>query len=193
MLALSGAGFWYILLIRLRQTPPVENTLKVPRFFMRVSLSIISRYDGVTRKEEKEMRKLFLTLCSVIVCMAASGQAYRQIRIADEVSNTHNSYSGVEVRTITPLSDGSYSVTLFNSNYNDPYDGVSYRTSYSFCWYLLYKGKRISDYYQSTIRCRASDKKNVWAWLDEVPKGYEKYVSVQLGREAVRRDSRDDD
>lgn len=125
--------------------------------------------------------------------MVASGQAYRQIRIADEVSNTHNSHSGIVVQTITPLYDGSYSVTLFNSNYNDPYDGVSYRTSYSFAWYLSYKGKRVSDYLQSTIRCRATEQKSVWAWPDEVPKGYEKYVSVQLGRESGKRDYRDDD
>lgn len=139
------------------------------------------------------MKKLLLSLFAIVVCITASGQAYRQLRIADEVNNTHNSHSGIVVQTITPQSNGSYSVTLFNTNYNDPYDGVSYRTSYSFAWYLSYKGKRVSDYYQSTIRCRATEQKSVCAWPDEVPKGHEKYVSVQLGSEPVKRDPRDDD
>jgi len=137
------------------------------------------------------MKKLFLTICGVIVCMTTSGQAYHSLRIADVENNIHNSHSGIVAQTVAPLSDGSYSVTLFNSNYNDPSDGVSYRTSHSFFWYLSYKGKRVSDYYQSTIRCRTTDQKAVWIWPNEVPKGYEKYVTVQFGREPLVKDRRD--
>ena len=64
--------------------------------------------------------------------------------------------------------------------------------AYAFDWYLSYKGKRVSDYYSSTIRCRKTEQRTVRCWPDEVPRGYESYVTVQFGREQAPRDRRDD-
>ena len=100
-----------------------------------------------------------------------------------------NSYLGIEVQKIGLMSTGQYSVTFFNNN-EQP---VSYRTFNCFYWYLSYKGKRVSEYVMSTVGCRLSKQETIWAWPDEVPSGHEKYVSVQFGRETVKRDSRDDE
>lgn len=141
--------------------------------------------------------KKILIIISVLLGSSVSSyaQAYKPIRIADVEYNTHYSFLGMEVKSIQPQNDDFYMITFYNTNYNDPYDGVSYRTSYSFEWYLSYNGKRVSDYYRSTIRCRNEETKNVYAWPAKVPKGHEKYVTVQFGREPreIKKDRRDDD
>ena len=141
--------------------------------------------------------KLTLTIIIVLLCscLSVNAQAYKSIKIADVEYNTHSSFQGVNVNSIQPQNDDSYMVTFYNTNYNDPYDGVSYKTSYSFEWYLSYCGKRVSDYYKSTIRCRTKETKKVYAWTAKVPKGHERYVTVQFGREPreIIKDRRDDD
>lgn len=132
---------------------------------------------------------LLLIMCVVLGSTITSAQTYRSIRIAERTHTTYESFSGVECRSITPQSNGSYSVEFFNSNYNDSND----ITTYSFYWYLSYKGKRVSDYYQTAMRCRATEQKNAWVWPDEVPRGNERYVTVQFGKEPPERDRRDDD
>ena len=80
--------------------------------------------------------------------------------------------------------DGTYTVVFTKPCYTgeDEFD-----------FYLSYKGKRVSDYYHSTIR--SCDKRTIEAvaWPDEVPKGNEKFVTVQLGKEPAKKDRRDDD
>lgn len=141
------------------------------------------------------MKHFILTALFLSLGFCGYAQAYHSINLSSTEYNTHNSSSGIEVSSITYQSDGSYRVILYNTNHNDPYDGVSYYTSYNFEWYLSYKGKRVSDYFQSTIRCRKNEDKYVYAWPNEVPRGYEHYVSVQFGREQnmVNKDRRDDD
>ena len=102
---------------------------------------------------------------------------------------TISSFQGINVRSIGASYDGSYSVTLSNSNRGNQGE----ITSYSFEWYLSYKGRRVSDYYQETIRCGQSSSRTVYCWPGEVPSGSERYVTVQFGREPARRDRRDDD
>ena len=141
--------------------------------------------------------KLILTIIIVLLysCLSVNAQAYKQIKISDMEYNTHLSSEGINVDSIKIQYDGSYLIELYNTNYNDPYDGVSYKTSYSFEWYLSYCGKRVSDYFKSTIRCRKTLIKRVYAWPGKVPKGHEKYVTVQFGRESlpIKKDRRDDD
>lgn len=120
----------------------------------------------------------------------AFGQAYHPISIASLEYVTHESHSGIEVSSITPQSDGSYLVTLYNTNHHD--DGNT-RTSYHFTWYLSYKGKRVSDYYANTISCRKSASVTAYAWPGYVPRGNERYVTAQLGKEPRPKDRRDDD
>lgn len=135
------------------------------------------------------MKKILLLLLALPLYFYGSAQAYQQLRFEDVEYVTIESHSGIEVRSITPQADGSYSVELFNSNYNNRGE----QAIYTFDWYLSYKGKRVSDYNKSTLACRRSKQQAVWIWPDEVPKGYERYVSVQLGREPIFRDRRDDD
>lgn len=129
------------------------------------------------------MKKSLLIITFILVTTLAYGQAYHPIRIAPLEYNTHTSHVGIKA-TITPATDGSYDVVLYNSNRND--DGC--RTSYYFTWYLSYKGKKVSDYYENTIGCGASASVSIYAWPNEVPQGYEKYVTVQFGRYKDRRD-----
>lgn len=139
------------------------------------------------------IKKYCVSIVFAIFYCSVYGQAYQQLNIAPLEYNTYNSHEGIEVVSITPQSEGAYLVKFYNNNYNDPFDGASYQTSYSFTWYLSYKGKRISDYFKTTIRCRRSGEKTVYAWPGDVPKGYEKYVTVQFGKETPKKDRRDDD
>lgn len=102
---------------------------------------------------------------------------------------TKSSTNGISVNSITTNYDGSYTVNLSNDNGGS----LGYVISYSFEWYLSYKGKRVSDYFQEVIECGLSSTRKVYCWPDEVPSGNEKYVTVQLGREPAKRDPRDDD
>lgn len=102
---------------------------------------------------------------------------------------TISSKDGISVRSITPNQDNSYTVVLSNGNRGNQGE----ITSYSFEWYLSYKGERVSDYYQETVRCGQSTSRTVYAWPGEVPAGNERYVTAQLGRQPAKRDPRDDD
>jgi hypothetical protein len=124
------------------------------------------------------MKKNIIFICLTFVICASS---YAQ--------------EGISIREITVnynekgISDGSFTVTFRDNN-------VRYLSDdhpNNFTWYLSYKGKRVSDYYYSTARSMSSFKVKAVAWPDEVPKGNEKYVTAQLGKEPVRKDRRDDD
>ena len=102
---------------------------------------------------------------------------------------TISSKDGISVSSITPNHNNSYTVVLHNNNRGNQGE----ITSYSFEWYLSYKGERVSDYYQETVRCGQSSSRTVYAWPGEVPAGNERYVTAQLGRQPAKRDPRDDD
>lgn len=118
-----------------------------------------------------------------------TAQAYRTLNIVEPEYITISSTEGIGVSSTTPNQNNSYNV-VFNNNNRCNQGEI---TSYSFEWYLSYKGKRVSDYYQETIRCGQSASRTVYAWPSEVPSGNERYVTVQLGREPMKRDRRDDD
>lgn len=141
----------------------------------------------IIQNTNKQMKKLLLILCAVSLYTIANAQAYTQISIQSLERNTNRSHVGIVVNSITPQGGESYAVELYNANYND--EGC--HTSYAFDWYLSYKGKRVSDYYSSTIRCRKTEQRTVRCWPDEVPRGYESYVTVQFGREQAPKDRRD--
>lgn len=127
-----------------------------------------------------KMKKIFVSIFFLFLVISAYGE-----RITIE------SYAGIEVSDITPQNDGAYIVSLYNANY------YSHAGMYDYCaftWYLSYKGQRVSDYYNSHIRCQSGEEKTVYAWPNEIPKGYEKYVTVQFGREQkqIVKDRRDD-
>lgn len=119
----------------------------------------------------KKIILLFLVLCG------ASFALYAQ--------------SDVSVSKIERNTDGSYKVSFVdNSNVY-----LSDHNETAFIWYLSYKGKRVSDYFHSNSNGYRSFWKAGFAWPDEVPVGYEKYVTAQIGKEPepIHKDSRDDE
>lgn len=124
------------------------------------------------------MKKVLVLLIGLLSCLTIYAQAYRGINIGPEPTRvTINSASGISVSSIQYGSDGAYSICMMNNNYNNP----NQRNSYSFKWYLSYKGKRVSDYYNSTIKCREQVTfSQINVWPGTVPNGYEKYVTVQF-------------
>lgn len=126
----------------------------------------------------------------LIVAVGASAQyVVPNFRSADRY--TSSNMSAISVEIITPISgdENGYEIT-FRDSQNVDRAVEQYATSFKF--YLSYKGKRISDYklansnyqYKFTYKC--------YVWPDMVPKGYEKYVTVQIGDEPKKRDRRDD-
>ena len=120
--------------------------------------------------------------------MQMQAQAYRSINIVEPDYITINSSEGIVVQDITVNQDKSLTVTLTNTNRSTSGEVKTY----SFEWYLSYKGKRVSDYYTESLRCRKTASRTVYIWPNSVPAGYENYVTVQLGREPRKKDRRDD-
>ena len=117
------------------------------------------------------------------------GSAYQTINIIHPDYVTIKSTQGIVVQSASHNPDKSITVVLKNSNVCD-YSEIA---TYTFEWYLSFKGKRISDYYNAAIRCEKSETKTVYFWPDTVKSGNEKYITVQLGREPKKKDPRDDD
>ena len=135
------------------------------------------------------MKNKYAIILFVGLSFLANGQAYRSINIIPAENVTINSKDGIVVQNVSANTDKSVTVTFMNTNY----DRENERNTYTFEWYLSYKGKRVSDYYNEAVRCKHTTSRMVYIWPGEVPNGYEKYVSVQLGREPRKKDPRDDD
>lgn len=134
------------------------------------------------------MRKCFAFILLVGIAVVANAQ-YVPINIISAEEVTIKSKDGIIVQSTTVNTDKTISVTFMNTNYNQENE----RNTYTFEWYLSYKGNRVSDYYSEAIRCRRTASRTVQFWPGEVPNGYEKYITVQLGREPRKKDPRDDD
>ncbi|MBQ9312859.1 MAG: hypothetical protein IJ213_07435 [Bacteroidales bacterium] len=134
------------------------------------------------------MKKLFLFICLIGLAIGVNAQAYKTINIEPLEHNTISSSTGISVESITVEDGNQYTVTLLNTNRNSS----GSRDTYSFTWYLSYKGKRVSDYFQENIPCKKSSSRTVYVWPNTVPAGYGKYVTVQFGVQVIR-DYRDDD
>lgn len=134
------------------------------------------------------MKKIvaFILFASMMACAKAQ---YVPLNIVRAEDVTIESKEGIVVQSTSVNTDKSITVTLYNSNSDRDYE----RNTYTFVWYLSYKGNRISDYYTEAIRCRRTSSRTVNFWPGEVPNGYEKYVTVQLGHEPRKKDPRDDD
>ncbi|MBQ6668098.1 MAG: hypothetical protein IJM65_08255 [Bacteroidales bacterium] len=131
----------------------------------------------------------FFVLFMMVLGIFTTQAQYNTINVIREDYVTVSSKEGISVTSVTPNQDKSYTVVLKNNNTN----AVGEIKSYCFDWYLSYKGKRVSDYFQETIRCGRTATRQVYCWPGEVPSGYERYVTVQLGKEPVKKDRRDDD
>lgn len=114
---------------------------------------------------------------------------YHQLNVIQEDYVTVSSKEGIGITSMTPNPNKSYTVVL--TNHNRSAQGEI--QSNCFDWYLSFKGERVSDYFQETIRCGKSSTRTIFCWPGKVPSGYEQYVTVQLGREPIKKDRRDDD
>lgn len=136
------------------------------------------------------MKKFLLFSLLIFSFFTVVGRsAYQTINVIGPEYVTVKSTQGIVVESASLNSDKSITVTLKNSNRcNEPEIAT-----YTFEWYLSFKGKRISDYYSAAVRCNKSETKTVYFWPDTVKAGQEKYITVQLGREPKKKDPRDDD
>ena len=137
------------------------------------------------------MRKLLIVFMLLVGTSTANAQ-YHSLNVIPSTYVTVNSHDGIIVKAATVNQDKSITVTFKNENSSN-YDNSGEIRTYSFEWYLSYKGKRISDYYTDAIRCGKTASHTVQFWPGVVPAGYEKYITVQLGREPRKKDRRDDD
>ena len=131
---------------------------------------------------------LFVLFMTVLVIQTTHAQ-YHTPNFIQEDYVTVSSIKGIGVTSLTPNSDKSYTVEL--TNHNRSAQGEI--QSNCFEWYLSYKGERVSDYFQETIRSTKTATRTVYCWPGKVPSGHEQYVTVQLGREPIKKDRRDDD
>ena len=137
------------------------------------------------------MNRTLFFLMFLLSVITANAQ-YSTPRIIPSTYVTVKSHDGILVQGTTLNKDKSITVTFKNEN-NSNYDTSGEIKTYSFDWYFSYKGKRISDYYTDAARCGKTVSHTAHFWPGTVPAGYEKYVTVQLGREKPKKDRRDDD
>lgn len=139
------------------------------------------------------MNRTLFFLMFLLSVITANAQ-YSTPRIIPSTYVTVKSHDGILVQGTTLNKDKSITVTFKNEN-NSNYDTSGEIKTYSFDWYFSYKGKRISDYYTDAARCGKTVSHTAHFWPGAVPAGYEKYVTVQLGRERkpIKKDRRDDD
>lgn len=122
---------------------------------------------------------------------AQSAYVVPNFRSADRY--TSSDMSAISVEQITSISgdENGYEITFRDSqNINRAVE--QYATAFKF--YLSYKGKRISDYKSANSNYQYKFTYKCYAWPNIVPKGYEKYITVQFGDEPrnMKRDRRDD-
>ena len=135
----------------------------------------------------KTLVSYILILIVAVTCTSLAEAQYSPINVAPRTSSIVESSNGIVVESIVPYGNGCR-IKLFNSNYNE----VNDRTSYTFVIYLSYKGHRVSDYQNITLRCRYDGTYDVPLWPGEVPSQYQNTVTVQFGKESRTRDRRDD-
>lgn len=136
----------------------------------------------------KKVLNIFL-LGAIIITSSAQAYVVPNFRSADRYSSTN--MSAISVESIIPISgdENAYEIKFCDSQ-NVDRAVEQYATAFKF--YLSYKGKRVSDYktansnYQFRFSCKC------YIWPDMVPRGYEKYVTVQIGEEPKKTDRRDD-
>ena len=139
------------------------------------------------------MLKKFLSFFLLLaIAIGANAQAYvvPNFRSADRCSSTN--MNAISVESITPVSGdvNGYQIKFCDSQ-NIDRAVKQYATSFKF--YLSYKGKRVSDYKMANSNYQYHFTSTCYTWPNSVPKGYEKYVSVQIGVEQKKKDPRDDD
>lgn len=135
-------------------------------------------------------KKLTLVLFLIIAIGASAQYVVPNFRSADRYSSSN--INAISIERISPISgdENGYEIT-FRDSQNIDRAVEQYATSFKF--YLSYKGKRISDYKLANSNYKYTFIYKCYAWPNIVPKGHEKYVTVQIGNEPTEKDPRDDD
>ena len=82
------------------------------------------------------MKRIFISVVSLFLCSLA----FAQFTIVPSPEYVQiESSQGIEVKSLVFTGTKGYTVTFFNNNYSRSDE----RNSYSFDWYLSYKGKRV--------------------------------------------------
>ena len=145
---------------------------------------------GYNRQQSMPKKILSLLLLLIVTIGASAQYVVPNFRSADRY--TSSNMSAISVEIITPISgdENCYEITFLDSqNVNRAVE--QYATSFKF--YLSYIGKRVSEYQSANSNYKYTFTYKCYAWPDMVPKGYEKYVTVQIGNEPRKKDPRDDD
>ena len=135
------------------------------------------------------MKKIIIALILFAGTLTANAQNVMENEYSrpEVITEEVESEKGIIVQSTTINSDKSITATFFNRNNKDFTAGLrTFKYIYVFKWYISYKVKRVSDYYTEYIPCQQTASRTVYIWPDEVPNGYEKYVTVQLGLEPQR-------
>ena len=131
-----------------------------------------------------------LLLMAPIGTFAQSAYVVPNFRSADKYSSTN--MNAISLESITPLSNNEYGYEIkFCDTQNTNRAVEQYATSFTF--YLSYKGKRISDYQTANSNYKYHFTCTCYIWPNAIPKGHERYVTVQMGKEPIKKDPRDDD
>lgn len=136
-------------------------------------------------------KTIILSLIAIIMTMTLNAQ-YNTLNVRSADRYTSTMVSAISVENITPTAGDAngYEIKFCDAqNVNRAVE--QYATSFEY--YLSYKGKRVSDYKKANSNYQHYFTSKCYTWPDAVPKGYEKYVTVQIGREPVKKDRRDDD
>lgn len=126
-------------------------------------------------------KKIFLVTClAFFVCFCFADFPPGITRMSSDVSNMEASINAT-------ADENGYVVRFFNNSSDLPNETKATR----FTWYLSYKGKRVSDYYNTFVIFQSAKKVTVYSWPDEVPRGHEKYVIVKFGKEQLAESPKD--
>ena len=139
----------------------------------------------------KILRLILLSVITIIMTLSANAQ-YNTLNIRQAERYSSTDMNAISVESITPITGDANGYDIkFCDTQNTNRAEEQYATSFEY--YLSYKGKRVSDYKKANSNYQHYFTSKCYTWPDAVPKGYEKYVTVQIGREPQKKDRRDDD
>lgn len=135
-------------------------------------------------------RKVLFVLFFCSIALVSYAQAYHTINVlpADHITSSND--ASISVVSVSPVEGERFTYLVnFRDNQNTNRAVERYSTSFQFSFY--YKGKRVSDYFYGNSSENYNFSQKAFIWPDAVPKGYEQYVSVRVGREPIHTGNQD--
>lgn len=130
-------------------------------------------------------KKIFLVTClAFFVCFCFAEFPAGITQMSSDVSNMEASINAT-------ADENGYVVRFFNNSTTSYSGHPNEKSATRFTWYLSYKEKRVSDYYETLVIFQSAKKVTVYSWPGEVPRGHEKYVIVKFGKEQLAESPKD--